>query len=84
MGASESGPWSVKMVKEDGKRITQRHRVNRGFAEKAKRDFSLHRPTRSRETNVEEKASACSARNDSWVLEAYCEGRAQTEVCATV
>jgi hypothetical protein len=33
-----------------------------------KRDFSLRRPTRSQEANVKDKASACFARNDGWVL----------------
>jgi hypothetical protein len=35
--------------------------------ERPKRDFSLRRPTRSQEANVKGKASACCARNDSWV-----------------
>jgi hypothetical protein len=34
------------------------------IAEKEKRDFPLRRPTRSHEANVDEKASACSARKD--------------------
>src|SRR5208283_3813534 len=41
-------------------------------AGKAKRDPSLHRPTRSQEANAEEKASACFAQDD---------GAAQASAC---
>jgi hypothetical protein len=54
-------------------------------AGKAKRDPSLHRPTRSQEANAEEKASACFAQDDGAAQAPACsaqdDGAAKASAC---